>query len=197
MKSGIYKITNIENGKVYIGKAMDIPKRFIAHLDNLRASNHTNKGLQNDFNVYGENALRFEVLEYTDQLDRRESVYCHENSVWDSNKGYNSGRLKDYRVIDFEDSLKLGERIIRNIFNKNTHLFSPEEKELAIPISVIAANYELDTDVVYIALSESIYYTDIRDTFGDWSVHIEKSYYLRFFNADFIGSTAKNVPFFQ
>lgn len=57
--SGIYKITNIQNSKVYIGESEDIPRRWIEHLTELVTNKHYNYKLQEDFNKYGIDNLKF------------------------------------------------------------------------------------------------------------------------------------------
>jgi predicted GIY-YIG superfamily endonuclease len=39
---GVYKITNIETGKYYIGYSQDIHKRFKQHIDTLKSNKHQN-----------------------------------------------------------------------------------------------------------------------------------------------------------
>lgn len=63
MKSGIYKIENIENGKVYIGQAINIKKRFYVHRSLLRRNKHPNNYLQNSWNKHGESKFRFMIIE--------------------------------------------------------------------------------------------------------------------------------------
>ena len=46
--SGIYKITNNKNGKVYIGQSQNIYARKKQHFVALRNGNHENKGMQAD-----------------------------------------------------------------------------------------------------------------------------------------------------
>jgi len=60
MKSGIYQIRHVETGKVYVGSAVNFPRRFALHRCNLRAGKHRNTKLQNAWNKYGESAFRFE-----------------------------------------------------------------------------------------------------------------------------------------
>lgn len=62
--SGIYKITNLVNQKVYIGSAIDIKKRWQDHLNYLRKDKHNNKYLQRSYNKYGEDAFEFKILFY-------------------------------------------------------------------------------------------------------------------------------------
>lgn len=61
---GIYKITNLVNGKLYVGSATNLRKRIKSdHIRELRNNRHINKHLQNSWNKYGENNFEFEVIE--------------------------------------------------------------------------------------------------------------------------------------
>lgn len=51
--SGIYKITNIKNGSVYIGESIDISRRWETHFRDLKNNTHHNYKLQNDCNKEG------------------------------------------------------------------------------------------------------------------------------------------------
>jgi len=62
-KSGVYKITNKVNGKIYIGSAKLFKVRANRHISSLKKNKHQNKHLQASFNKYGEGAFLFEVLE--------------------------------------------------------------------------------------------------------------------------------------
>ncbi len=61
--SGIYQIRNLHTGRVYIGKSRDIPGRWLAHRNALDRGLHVNDALQGDWEVYGERAFEFTVLE--------------------------------------------------------------------------------------------------------------------------------------
>lgn len=63
LKSGIYKITNKLNGRIYIGSAKEFKNRWKQHAKSLEAGKHHNKFLQADFAKCGEQAFLFEVLE--------------------------------------------------------------------------------------------------------------------------------------
>lgn len=62
-RSGVYKITNKENGKFYIGSSKDITNRFSQHRSALRKGIHSNQHLQNAWVLYGEAAFVFEIIE--------------------------------------------------------------------------------------------------------------------------------------
>ena len=64
--AGIYSITSKVNGKRYVGSAVRICKRWIAHLNELRKNNH-NPILQNHYNKYGEDDLVFSILEVVER----------------------------------------------------------------------------------------------------------------------------------
>lgn len=63
IKSGIYKITNTENNKVYIGESLDIYRRWDEHKYDLLHNKHCNYLLQNDFNKYGIDMFNFEIIQ--------------------------------------------------------------------------------------------------------------------------------------
>lgn len=73
-KSGIYRIVNSENGKMYIGSAVDLSGRKRSHFSTLRKGEHHNMHLQRAFNKYGKDCFKFEVIEKctTDVLLERE-----------------------------------------------------------------------------------------------------------------------------
>jgi len=63
-RSGVYKITNLTNGKIYIGSSVNIYNRKHTHTCKLNKNTHVNKHLQNSYNKYGGDNFLFEVLEY-------------------------------------------------------------------------------------------------------------------------------------
>lgn len=65
LKSGIYKITNKVNGRVYIGSAKEFKSRWKNHAWSLINSKHRNKFLQADYIKCGAAAFKFDVLEIT------------------------------------------------------------------------------------------------------------------------------------
>ncbi len=69
---GIYKITNIVNGKFYIGSAIKLIKRKADHFSKLSLNKHSNIFLQNAYNKYGKESFIFEVIERTN--DKNELI---------------------------------------------------------------------------------------------------------------------------
>lgn len=60
--SGIYKIQNIQNLKVYIGSAKNFKERFYRHIRNLDNKTHINSFLQNSWDKYGKDNFIFVPL---------------------------------------------------------------------------------------------------------------------------------------
>lgn len=90
--SGIYKIENMINGKVYIGSAVNIARRRNTHLSTLKHNKHENIILQQAYNKYGSEAFKFEILEIiTDKslLIIREQYYLNLYRCFKKKYGYN------------------------------------------------------------------------------------------------------------
>ncbi len=65
---GVYTITNLENGKVYVGSTCNsFKKRWSEHLWTLNAGKHRNPHLQSAWNQYGEEVFQFNILEPLDK----------------------------------------------------------------------------------------------------------------------------------
>jgi len=88
-ESGIYKIENIANGKVYIGQSSWLKKRMSVHVCKLRNGTHNNVHLQRSWNKYGEDSFRFDIVEKcdADRLDEREIYWI--DSFDSYRNGYN------------------------------------------------------------------------------------------------------------
>lgn len=67
--SGIYTITNVVNGRVYVGSAIDINKRWSTHKSNLKNNKRNNKYLQEDYNNQSVNDFVYEIVEECLQRD--------------------------------------------------------------------------------------------------------------------------------
>ena len=89
--SGIYKIENLVNGKIYIGQSVHIRQRWSEHKKELRHNRHKNKYLQRAWNKYGEENFKHEILELcsVEELDSREQYYINLYRTLDENNGYN------------------------------------------------------------------------------------------------------------
>jgi group I intron endonuclease len=68
---GIFAIRNLVNDKVYIGQSENLDGIFNRIEFQLKANCHTQKDLQLDWNEFGSEKFKFEVLE---QLELRENL---------------------------------------------------------------------------------------------------------------------------
>ena len=89
--SGIYKIINLVNNKVYIGKATRISARLSAHRYLLRHKKHVNTYLQNAWNKYGEDNFKLEIVEKCEIsiLPERENFWVMHYKANNVEFGYN------------------------------------------------------------------------------------------------------------
>ena len=90
IKSGIYAIVNKINGKMYIGSAINIEKRWKLH-KYLFKLNKNSKYLQREVNKYGEDNFIFKVIEYVEKekLIEREQYWIDRYNSSESKNGYN------------------------------------------------------------------------------------------------------------
>lgn len=73
----IYQITNMQNGKYYIGSSISFERRAWQHKNDLKRGVHKNPHLQAAWNKYGEDAFVFEILETVSDEEqlKAEDVY--------------------------------------------------------------------------------------------------------------------------
>jgi|688.fasta_scaffold115490_5 hypothetical protein len=91
-KSGIYRITNKVNNKIYIGSAYNLSNRFSTHKYSLRNNKHKNPHLQSAWNLYDEKDFIFEILEIVEdktKIIEREQYYLDLYNPCDNSIGYN------------------------------------------------------------------------------------------------------------
>lgn len=85
-KSGIYKIVNKINKKIYFGSTMNFKKRCYQHIRALKFGKHSNIHLQNSYNQYGSDAFLFEVVEVTENTEKS-LIECEQKFLdiyWDN-----------------------------------------------------------------------------------------------------------------
>jgi group I intron endonuclease len=94
---GIYKITCIENNKIYIGSSRHIQKRIKNHFNKLKAGKHINPHIQSTYNLYGYEKFKWEILEecLIDELLNREQYWIDLTQCFDRNIGFNNCKKAD------------------------------------------------------------------------------------------------------
>ena len=88
---GIYKITNIDTDKVYIGQSSNIEKRWNTHIKRLNNNTHINKHLQAAWNKYGADRFKFTVFMEVEEskLDEWEVFLIKAIDLQNPDYGYN------------------------------------------------------------------------------------------------------------
>lgn len=85
--SGVYQIRNRRSGKCYIGSSVNLKKRRVRHLSDLRRGQHPNVHLQAAFAKYGQDAFEFSVLE---NVARERLIECEQHYLDTLQPEYNS-----------------------------------------------------------------------------------------------------------
>lgn len=141
--AGIYRILNLQNGRMYYGSTYEFRKRFKTHINSLLASRHENTFLQNDFHKCGKQNFIIEVIEvvegtkeerllieqkYLDQYyDYQKQCYNLRRYASDSREGRKNIKtadpLTDKRLqIPSQDLLKKRGDAIRQAFIDNPQM---------------------------------------------------------------------------
>lgn len=92
--TGVYRMTNRNNGKHYVGSAKNFNRRSGEHRAGLRRGKHCNPRLQRSWNKHGEDAFDFVIVEEcsVEQMVEREQFWMDELDVCNPDKGYNIAR---------------------------------------------------------------------------------------------------------
>ena len=77
------------NGKSYVGQSENISQRWKQHRWELNGGYHINKGLQNDWNTYGEDNFEFKVIQKCNKEDLDDLEIIHVKELNAFKNGYN------------------------------------------------------------------------------------------------------------
>jgi group I intron endonuclease len=156
-KTGIYAIRNKSNGKVYIGKALDIYRRVKHHITSLNTKNKDeNRHLINSWHKYGKENFEYFVVEFcnTDEISERELHWIKSFDSLNREKGYNL-RLDSSTglVVSQETREKLRQAQIKRFENpeerkKCSHTFwkdNPEKlKDMGKKVAKLNVRYKIE-----------------------------------------------------
>jgi len=98
--AGIFRITNLTSSKVLLGSSLNIEGPLNRHRFMLQTGMHPNKELQEDWNEFGPDAFKFEIVEtvkpsdkpgfcLTDELTLLEQIWIEDTEPF-GEKGYNT-----------------------------------------------------------------------------------------------------------
>ena len=108
----VYRITNIQTQKKYVGITENFERRKRKHIKELKNNTHHSQKLQNAWNYWGENNFEWTVREVQiDQYDDLYDIEMEEIKKYNSyNDGYNcnsGGRISDWKQkVKNEDIVK-------------------------------------------------------------------------------------------
>lgn len=90
-RSGVYAITCLANGKVYVGSAVCLKDRLKVHLSALRLNKHHSPYMQSAWNKHGEDCFSFDVLMHVEKsmLIAAEQKEMNSRKSFDRQYGFN------------------------------------------------------------------------------------------------------------
>ncbi len=111
--SGVYQILCVPTGKVYVGSAINLARRWKEHRAALRAGNHQNSHLQRAWHKYDEAAFAFSILELApaELLLKVEQCWINTTRCYEEDSGFNicaiaGSHLGVRRSIDVREKLR-------------------------------------------------------------------------------------------
>jgi group I intron endonuclease len=125
-KSGIYYIQNINNGKIYIGSAVCIIKRWRVHKHLLSKTKHYNGHLQSAWTEYGEDSFVFGVIETV--IDKR--LLLEREQYW----------IDYYKSFNKEVGYNLTPVAGSNLGRKHTEVTKEKLRKVGFPKGMIPWN---------------------------------------------------------
>ena len=139
---GIYKITNTNNNKIYIGSAACFKNRWTQHKKELESGKHPNKHLQAAYNIDGDSPWHFTVLEVvvaetkeSGKIARKAAEQVWIDKYYDNCVNcYNIKKKADVSRADIpsKDPAKTAEKLRKaNTGKKHTDEAKAKMKELA------------------------------------------------------------------
>ena len=140
--TGIYKIENILDGKIYIGSSKNLKQRLNSHKRELKNNKHVNKRLQNAYNKYGDNNFYYEIVEFVEEssLLEREQHHIDVNKSYDRNLGYNINHCARGGFAKGEENFWYGKGYLREGFLNNNFGNTGEKNPLSKPILQVDIN---------------------------------------------------------
>lgn len=174
--TGIYKITNLVNNKIYIGQSICIEKRWEDHKF---YSSKAHTALQAAFKKYGISNFSFEVIEECpkEMLDEREiywiKFYDSYNNGYNLTKGGMSKIKLDYDLIvstyqrlgsihATHKELGVNRESIRRVLE---YFDIPYDKKRSAPVAVVMINKETGEEIKeFSSIKDAAAYVGISDS---------------------------------
>lgn len=112
-RAGVYLIVHRDSERVYVGSSINVKRRAYAHRWALVGKTHCNGYLQRSWNLYGEHAFDFVVVEYVADMDGlrdREQHFMDFHGCIDKFKGFNLSPTARALTHTEETRRKIGEK---------------------------------------------------------------------------------------
>lgn len=89
----IYEIYNKVTGRKYIGQTINYQNRYKVHMSNLKKGIHSERLMQRDYILYGEDSFDYRLLDFAETYSeaiKKEKHYMILNRTYEEENGYNS-----------------------------------------------------------------------------------------------------------
>lgn len=142
---GIYKIETLHNNKLYIGSSDNIEKRIKTHLSRLKRDIHHSEYLQNAYNKYGKDNLKFSVIEILETSENkivREQYWMDYYKSYDRNFGYNMSKIADSNTTGQKEIYQYD---LDGTFIKSWESIAKAAKELEVSETCIYGSLKYST----------------------------------------------------
>lgn len=105
MITGVYKIENTQIKRIYIGESFDIENRWKQHRNELMNNSHINSKLQNDFNSFGKENFKFDIIqEY--KIENAKPLITQAHLIMLEDSWVKHYKYNDYDLYNIEDTLR-------------------------------------------------------------------------------------------
>lgn len=92
-KSGIYAFSNTIDNRIYIGSTNSFYKRNYEHFNDFKKNTHNNPHLQRFYNKYGENSLKFHIIEFVEISELLKVEQSYLDTIVDFSRDFNISRI--------------------------------------------------------------------------------------------------------
>lgn len=150
MSKGIYKIENLQNGKIYIGQSIHIEKRWQEH-----CQPSSNSLISQAIKEFGKDNFSFEIIEEVDDIEKltEKEIYYIQNFNSVIPNGYNVSTADGKHKHVFA---KYPPEILQNIVN--------DIKNSQLTFNEISQKYSLDISMIYY-INRGDYHTFENETY--------------------------------
>lgn len=133
MRSGIYCITNIADGTIYIGSSKNCPRRWTEHRGELRKNRHCNRHLQSAWNKYGEGCFSFAIIEQCaeSELYAKEQQHLDRMHQQPGVSSYNLSPIAKGSSMSAGARKQMSERLKGNTYTLGRKLTTEEREHLS------------------------------------------------------------------